>query len=292
MAFAVETNADGIHSIRLSWDLASRWPGPTVNGPTKVDWRSVPAGTVIVVTDVFRPKHLPQVYHQRPDGLFEVAFVRLKKCRGEREWQSDYEIPVFASTIDATKTTTRVLGAFAFADDPVAVEELVQFQARDRANQSLAHLFNSYAQGARKELERQRQRKARVAKELELRARADAAGVAFEDLVAGMEIWNRIRRHRYGPKRCFWCGRLLTDPASIVSGVGPECIRKFPALMAAAKAKVLNLGRMRFDADRLLARFEQAGMQEMAAVIRDAEAHEELVELDDPTSYFLNTEAE
>jgi hypothetical protein len=101
--------------------------------------------------------------------------------------------------------------------------------------------------------------------------------VAYEDLLEGMEIWNRIRRHRYGPRRCFWCGRVLTDPASIVSGIGPECIRKFPALMAAAKAKVLDLGRLRFDADRLLARFEQAGMNELAAVVRDASDHEEFV---------------
>jgi hypothetical protein len=47
--------------------------------------------------------------------------------------------------------------------------------------------------------------------------------------------------------------------------------------MAAAKAKVLDLGRLRFDADRLLARFEQAGMNELAAVVRDASDHEEFV---------------
>jgi hypothetical protein len=41
--------------------------------------------------------------------------------------------------------------------------------------------------------------------------------------------------------------------------------------------KVLDLGRLRFDADRLLARFEQAGMADLAAVVRDARAHEQLV---------------
>jgi len=285
MAFLVNTDGDGIHSIAYSWDTASRWPGPVIGGTSQFDWAAVPRGRVIVVSDVFRPRHLPQVYHQRPDRLFELAFVRVKV---ERDWP----VPVFASTIDPKKQTTRVLGAFAFADDPVGVRELVQFLARDAANHALAHLFNTYATAARKELQAIERQKRQQQRELELRQRAEAAGVAYEDLLEGMEIWNRIRRHRYGPRRCFWCGRLLTDPASIVSGVGPECIRKFPSLMAAAKAKVLNLGRMRLDADRLLARFEQAGMAEMAAVIRDAEAHEKLVELVDSNSYFLNTEAE
>jgi hypothetical protein len=274
MAFLVSTDAAGIHSIGTSSDDFERWAGPSVNGTNDIDWHGVARGRVIVVSDVFRPRHLPQIYHQRPDGLFELAFLRVKV---ERDHGHEWPVPVFASTLDPKKQTTRVLGPFAFADEPAAVHELVQYRARDAANRALAHLFNEYATAARKERERELRRQREHERERELRQRAEVAGVAYEDLVEGMEIWNRIRRHRYGPKRCFWCGRLLRDPASIVSGIGPECIRRFPSLMAAAKAKVLDLGRMRFDADRLLARFEQAGMAEITAVIREARADEQLV---------------
>jgi hypothetical protein len=274
MAFLVSTDAAGIHWIRTSSDEFERWAGPSVNGTNDIDWHSVARGRVIVVFQVFRPRHLPRIHHQRPDGLFEMAFVRVTIVRDHgREWP----VPVFASTLDPKKQTTRVLGPFAFADDPAAVHELVQYRARHAANRDLAHLFNTYATAAREERERELRRQREHERERELRQRAEAAGVAYEDLVEGMEIWNRIRRKRYGPTRCFCCGRLLRDPASIVSGIGPECIRRFPALMAAAKAKVLDLGRMRFDADRLLARFEQAGMAEITEVIREARAHEQLV---------------
>lgn len=272
MAFLVQIDDHGIHSIGTSSAVVERWPGPKV--PFDFDWSSVQRGRVLVVESVYRPRHLPQVFHQRPDELFEVAFVRVKI---ERDRGHEWPVPVFASTLDPQKQTTRVLGAFAFADDLAAVHELVQWRARDRANKALAHLFNTYAEAARKERRAEERRQREHERERELRQRAEAAGVAYEDLVAGMDAWNRMRRHRYGPSRCLWCGRTLTDPASIVSGIGPECIKRFPAVMAAAKAKVLDLGRMRFDADRLLARFEQAGMEDLAAVIREAKAHEQLM---------------
>lgn len=274
MAFIVNTDEHGIHSIATSSATAARWTGPAIHGTSDFDWATVPRGRVILTAGVYRAKHLPQIYHQRPDGLYELAFVRVKI---ERDRGHDWPMPVFASTLDPKKQTTRVLGAFAFADDLAAVQELVQFRARDAANRALAHLFNTYAESTRKERDREARRLAQQQREQELRQRAEAAGVAYEDLAAGMEIWNRMRRHRYGPTRCLWCGRTLTDPASIVSGIGPECAKQFPAIMAAAKAKVLDLGRMRFDADRLLARFEQAGMEDLAAVVREARAHEQLV---------------
>lgn len=272
MAFLVSTDDHGIHSTGTNSTLVERWPGRKVL--FDFDWQGVQQGRVIVVEDVYRPRHLPQVFYQRPDELFEVAFLRVKI---EHDRGHQWPVPVFASTIDPKKQTTRVLGAFAFADDLAGVHELVQWRARDRANKALAHLFNTYAEAARKERRAEERRQREQQREQELRQRAEAAGVAYEDLVAGMEIWNRIRCHRYGPKHCFACGRTLTDPTSIVSGIGPECIRKWPALMAAAKAKVLDLGRMRFDADRLLDRFEQAGMNDLAAVVREARAHELLV---------------
>jgi hypothetical protein len=277
MAFLVHTDDDGIHSIGTSSTSVERWPGPSI-GVSRVefDWRRVERGRVLVVSDVYRPRHLPQVFHQRPDGLYEVAFVRVKV---EHDHGHEWHVPVFASTIDPKKQTTRVLGAFAFADDPDAVHELVQYHARDAANRDLAHLFHTYGEAARRERLEARRQAERDNREQELRQKAAEAGVEFDDLLEGMKLWNTIRRKRYSPRHCFWCGRLLTDPASIVSGIGPECIRKFPALMAAAKAKVLDLGRMRFDADRLLQRFERAGMAELAAVVREAHRHEQLVTL-------------
>jgi hypothetical protein len=279
MAFLVHTDDDGIHSIGSSSTSVERWRGPSI-GVSRVefDWRGVERGRVLVVSDVYRPRHLPQVFHQRPDGLYEVAFVRVKV---EHDRGHEWPVPVFASTIDPKKQTTRVLGAFAFADDPDAVHELVQYRARDAANRALAHLFNTYSEAVRKERLEARRQAERDKREQELRRRAAEAGVEFDDLLEGMKVWNTIRRKRYSPRHCFCCGRLLTDPASIVSGIGPECIRKFPALMAAARAKVLDLGRMRFDADRLLQRFERAGMAELAAVIREAHHHEQLVTLPD-----------
>lgn len=278
MAFLLTINAEGLASIGTSSAVVERWIGPKNGGSwcADFDWHEVERGRVIVVEHVYRPRHLPQVFHQRPDGLYEVAFHRVKV---EHDHGHEWPVPVFASTIDPTKQTTRVLGAFAFADDPDAVHELVQYRARDAANRALAHLFHTYADAVRQErLEAQRQAE-RDEREHELRQRAAAAGVTYEEVVDGMQLWNTIRRRRYGPKHCFCCGRLLKDPASIVSGIGPECIKRFPALMAAAKAKLLDLGRMRFDADRLLQRFERAGIAELAAVVREAHHHEQLVEL-------------
>ena len=70
------------------------------------------------------------------------------------------------------------------------------------------------------------------------------------------------------------CGRHLTDPASIVTGVGPECVKQVPFIKAAARAKVLDVGRLRFDGGRLIERFEQAGITELAAFVAEAQAEE------------------
>jgi len=275
MAFALKHDKHGLLFVERSWNLVERWQGHnTYDHDARFDWKAVKPGTRVVIEDVFRPRHLPAVFHQREDGLFEVDFVRvrIKQDQG-MTWQE----PVFASTLDPKKRTDRAHGAFAFADDTEAVNALVQFKARQRAETMLADLFTSYAEAVRQEQTKKRQQHAREQREQELRRKAAEAGVEYEDLLDGMKLWNTIRRKRYAPNRCFWCGRPLTDPASIVSGIGPECIKRFPGLLAAAKAKVIDIGRLRFDADRLLARFERAGMAEITAVIREAQAQEELV---------------
>jgi len=275
MAFALKHDKHGLLFVERSWNLAERWRGHnTYDHDARFDWKAVRPGTRVVIEDVFRPRHLPAVFHQREDGLFEVDFVRVKvEIENGYEWQG----PIFASTLDPKKRTNRARGAFAFADDTEAVQALVQFKARQRAETMLADLFTSYAEAVRQEQTKQRQQHEREQREQELRRKAAEAGVEYEDLLDGMKLWNTIRRKRYAPNHCFWCGRPLTDPASIVSGIGPERIKRFPGLLAAAKAKVIDIGRLRFDADRLLARFERAGLAEITAVIRAAQAHEELV---------------
>jgi len=275
MAFALNHDANGLLYVARSWNLAERWQGHnTYDHENRFDWKTVTPGTRFVIESVCRPRHLPPVFHQREDGLYEVDFVRVKVESDQGyEWQK----PVFASTLDPKKRTDRANGAFAFANDPVAVDALVQFFARQRDETMLADLFTSYANAVKDERRRQRLAEERGQREQELRRKAAEAGVTYEELLDGMKLWNSILRKRYAPNRCFWCGRPLTDPASIVSGIGPECIKRFPGLLAAARAKVIDIGRLRFDADRLLDRFERAGMAEIATVIRAANAHEELV---------------
>lgn len=275
MAFCIRIDEHGETSIIRNHETGERWPGPHTY--RDFDWTTLPRGTRLVIEDVFRPRHLPKVFHQREDGLFEVDFVRVKvEVDRGYTWQG----PVFASTIDPKVKTTRAHGAFAIASDADAVHALVQFKARERAEDALSHGFATYAAGQRKEREAARRREREEAREQDLRRHAAEAGVEYEELLEGMEAWNAIRRKRYPANRCFVCGRALTDPASIVSGIGPECIKKLPHLIAAAKAKVIDIGRLRFDADRLLARFDRAGMAEMSRVIREAVAHEQLIDGD------------
>jgi hypothetical protein len=273
MAFGIRIDKRGSLSIVRGWSVSERWRGSHTLNP--FDWGALPRGTRIVIEEVFGPRRLPKVFREREDGLFEVDFVRVKVTtdRGQK-----FQTPIFASTIDPKRQTDRAFGAFAIASDAEAVHRLSQFKARERAETALADLFASYARGEQKERQAARRRQEQEAREQELRRRAAEVGVEYEELLEGMKLWNTIRRKRYPVNRCFACGKTLTDPASIVSGVGPECIRKFPAILAAAKAKLIDIGRLRFDAERLLTRFERAGMAEMSRVIRDAVAGEQLVE--------------
>lgn len=276
MAFGIRIKEDGETSIVHSSDLGVRWPGPHTLRH-EFDWTSLPRGTRLVIEEVSRPRHLPEVFYRRDDGLFEVDFVRVKT---ETERGHTWHKPIFASTIDPKKQTDRAYGAFAIASDADSVHALAQFKARERAEAALAHGFATYAAGQRKERDAARRREREQAREQRLRRLAAEAGVEYEDLLEGMKAWNAIRRKRYPANRCFVCGRALTDPASITSGIGPECIKRLPHLLAAAKAKVIDIGRLRFDADRLLARFDRAGLAEMSSVIRETVAHEQLVDGD------------
>lgn len=278
MAFIVGTDKDGLHFIKRTSDAAERWPHHTAHFD---GWANVQLGTRIVVTDVFRPRHLPPISQPRPDGLHEVVLIRMKRERYTLGYGADQRmvedfVPVFAVPADGKQRPARVFGEFAFADQAASVAELVQFKARERAETALADLFTSHATARKKELHHSRLEAARHKQQQMLADRAAAVGVTTDELADGIKVWNTIRRRKYGPKQCMACGRTLTDPASIVRGVGPECLKYLPAIKAAARARVLNIGHMRYDAVRLIRRFEQAGAAEVVEALEEARAIEDL----------------
>ena len=158
MAFSVGTDKDGLHYIRHSSEACERWPQHTVSYE---GWANVPLGTRVLVTAVYRPQHLPPISRPRPDGLHEVMLARMKRHRytvGYGVHQTSHEdlIPVFVIPDDSKKRPARAFGEFAFTEDAASVAALVQFKARQRAQTALAHLFTSYADAAKRELERAR----------------------------------------------------------------------------------------------------------------------------------------
>jgi hypothetical protein len=278
MAFIVATEKNGLHFVKRTSDVNERWPRHTFSFD---GWADIPKGTLLVVTDVSRPKHLPPISQPRDDGLHEVVLCRTKKVRytvgyGAQATACEHLSPVFIVPGDPKKRPARAFGEFAFADDVADVAALVQFKARQRAETAMADLFSSYAAGCKKELERERVDAARQERQRLLEARAVEVGVTAEELAEAIKAWDQIRRRRYGPKQCMVCGRVLTDPPSIVRGVGPECLKYFPGIKAAARARVLNIGHMRYDAARVIQRFAQAGAAEVVEAIEEYRAVEEL----------------
>lgn len=278
MAFIIATDKAGLHFIKLTSDAAQRWPQHTAGYER---WGSVPPGTRILVTNIFRAQHLPPISHPRADGLHEVVLARMKSHRytmGYGVHQTSHEdfLPVFIVPGDSKKRPARVFGDFAFADDAVSVAALIQFQARQRAETALAHLFTSYATGVGKELKLARVDAVREERQRMLVERAAAVGVTADELARAIKVWDAIRRHKYGANKCMACGRALTDPPSIVRGIGPECLKYFPALKAAAHARVLNIGHMRYDGERLIERFKRAGATEIVQALEESRFVEEL----------------
>jgi hypothetical protein len=278
MAFLIRTDKHGLHYIERNSNATERWPQHTAHYER---WESVPLGTRILVTDVFRPPHLPPISYPRADGLHEVVLARMKPHRytmGYGVHQTSHEdlVPVFIVPGDPKKRHARAFGNFAFADDAASVATLIQFQARNRAETAIAELFTSYAKGMKKELERARVDAARQERQRMLAERAAAVGVTADELAEAIKVWDAIRRHKYGANKCMVCGRVLTDPPSIVRGIGPECLKYFPAIKAAARARVLNIGHMRYDGERLIERFKRAGATEIVQALEESRFVEEL----------------
>jgi len=252
-------------------------PASRMESRQSQDWDPLPIGTRLIVTNVFRPKHLPPISQPRPDGLHEVVLVRMKKEKhtfgyGVHQETREWLRPVFAVADDPKKRPAKWLGEFALADDPAMVQALAQFHARERANTALADMFTSYGRGIKKERDKEKALRARADRQQALVAQAAEAGLTADELAKAIELWNKIRRQRYSPNRCMACGRVLSDPASILTGIGPECVKYFPAIKAAARARILDVGRMRFDGARLVERFKRAGINELATVVAEAAA--------------------
>ena len=269
--FAVSLHTNGFWYVSTNSTLCRRWP----HHLSDVDWSTIAKGTRVLVVDVYRAKHLPPISQPRPDGLHEIELARTRLRRYELGYWSQkktYEnvCPVFIVPGDPKRRPAKVFGDFAWADDPGMVAGLLEYLALERADRELAHLFSSYTNGARRELEAAK-RKAAVDERRRLLAdKAKSVGVSVDELEAGIAIWNKLRRKRFSATSCLCCGRRLSDPASIVSGIGPECIRHLPAIRAAAKAKVIDIGKMRWDGDRLVERFKRAGVDELVRVVEDA----------------------
>jgi hypothetical protein len=277
MAFEVRTDKEGHHDVvSICRRDDDRWSHSTFGFG---QWADLPIGTRFVFTSVFRPKHLPPLSVPRPDGLHELVLARKKVDRysvgyGEDEKMHERIVPVFVSPTDPKKRPARVHGNFAFADDAEMVRSLIQFESRREAERTMADLFKSYAKACKKEAEQAKARQALEDRERMLEERAAEVGVTVDELKSGIDAWNRIRAGKYRENECMVCHRPLTDPASIVSGIGPECVKHFPGIKAAARAKVIEVGRMRFDGQRLIARFKRAGVEELVAVIESQRAAE------------------
>lgn len=273
--FAVSEGSDGIGYVSTNSTLCRRWPH-NISG---VQWSTVAKGTRVLVVDVYRAKHLPPISQPRPDGLHELELARTRVERYELGYGSQkktYEDvhPVFIVPGDPKRRPAKVFGLFAWADDRAMVAGLLEYLALDRADRALSDLFSSYANGARRELEAAKRKRAADDRRRLLAERAESVGVSVDELETGIDIWNKLRRKRFPVSSCLCCGRRLTDPGSIVSGIGPECLRHLPALRAAARAKVIDIGKIRWDGDRLVERFKRAGVEELARVVEEAQQQE------------------
>ena len=235
------------------------------------DWTSVKPGTRLMVEAVFRPKHLPPISTPDADGLHEVELSRVKmeSYRLGSETITN-PVPVFTIPGDAKRRPANAYGRFAFADDREQVAKLVACLTKVRAEEAAREKAHEEAKAAEKLKRAEEARLRREERGRELAQLAAEQGISLEDLEDGIDAWNRIRRGRYCDSQCLLCGRLLTDPKSIVTGVGPECVKQVPHIAAAARAKVIDVGRMRWDGERLVKRFRRAGIDELVEVVNEA----------------------
>jgi len=224
-------------------------------------WRTVPRGSVVLVWTL---RKMSPVWGLG-DRFGEVVFWGVReRTEAGRRWC----YPVFAAISDTSKRSDRLRAWGVLADDLEAASRFRQSVARQRGEEQLAALFGSFAKAQRRHDQVEAARQRRADRDRDLASKAAAVGCTLEDLKAGIELWDRLRRKRYPVGCCLLCGRTLTDPASIVSGVGPECIQRLPRLRAAVRAKVVDIGRLRWNGEHLVRRFETAGARDLADLLR------------------------
>ena len=234
------------------------------------DFETMPRNTRLVLEHCCVSKAVAHDWQPRPDGLHDVIFVRAKRSVDKRRSPPYVSFTPIIQSVASGKLTSRIIGRFAFADNPEEVRELVLYVADKKAEESRQELKRLADQAEQKAQDSARYAVARDARDTELRAKAASVGVSYDELCDGIKSWNRIRSQTYRPNCCLCCGRVMTDPVSVVRGIGPECIHNFPNVVAAMRANVLNIGRMRYTAQALVARLTKAGFSHMARTVAEA----------------------
>lgn len=208
------------------------------------------------------------MFTPRSDGLFEVEFLRMKKttretCMGEKEV---YFSPLFCQPGNPKKTCTAGY-QFAFADDPEQVAALLAYVAEQKQRDDIRKQEYEAREADKKRQRDEDFKRLQEQREQELRTKAEAIGVSYEDLVDGCKQWDQLRSRYYRPNCCFICNRVLTDPVSIKTGIGPECVKQIPNMMAAMKANAVDIGKLRYRSQQLVERLTRAGFDSMAEIL-------------------------
>ena len=234
------------------------------------DFETIPRNTRLMLEHCYVSKAAAPYWQPRPDGLYDVIFLRVKKSVDKQQSPPYVFFTPIIQSVASGKQTSRIIGRFAFADNPDEVRQLALYVAEKKAEEAQQELKMVADRAERKAQDSARYAVAKAAREVELRDKAALVGVSYEELCDGITSWDRIRKQTYRPSCCLCCGRAITDPVSVVRGIGPECISKLPNVAAAMRANVLSIGRLRYSADALVARLTKAGFNEMARTVADA----------------------
>lgn len=244
------------------------WDSPKSNCAVAYDfdWAKVAKGTRVLFELFWGSKK----FAPRADGLFEGEFLRMKKttretCTGEKEVCFS---PLFCEPGNPTKTFTAGY-QFAFADDPDQVAALLSYVAEKKQQGEVARQEKEAKRVAEKLRRDEESRQLREQREQELRTKADEIGVSYEDLVDGCKQWDQLRNKSFSPNRCFICNRVLTDPVSIKTGIGPECVKDIPKMLAAMKSNAVDIGKLRYRSQQLIERLTRAGFDAMADMVKE-----------------------
>ena len=242
------------------------------------DWTTVVTGTRVVVERLHLSRQAAAKWIPRDDGLYEVAFLRMRKTTHECKEEVDGEFvdvkkpvsyPLFCEPGDPKKTCN-VGYQFAFADNPDQVAALLAYVSENKKRDEIRKQEH---EAKRQDDKRQREDnllRLQEERDKEMRAKAAAIGVSVEDLVDGCKQWDQLRSRSFRANCCFLCNRTLTDPVSIKTGIGPECVKEIPNMQAAMKANAVDIGKLRFRSQQLVDRLTRAGFDTMAEMVREA----------------------